>query len=513
MSVLAGLIVLIAIHQVPPPDTGASESRKLQAEAEKILTVERKTLEAIAARLVRENREKDAAAIRSLIEPEKVSGAIRFRPLAEVVSAQAEGLARMPVGSAARHPEDAISVRLETAKQLFAIAVRAASPEVRRFALADRLLRGVLGRDPNHAESRRLLGFIPYKGGWATPHAADLLGKGYVLHPKFGWVQKDWVAHLDRGELPGVMLSNGKPREWLPADQANALRGDWAKGWIVKTAPHFEIQTNVPLDEAVAFAQRLEGFHQLFFSQFADVIGAEYLPLADRFRNPSKKPVVPSKQFLVAYFAEKDEYVDYFRQKFHLDETLSLGFYMPLAEARLLKIKPRSYFYRDPTNPIGSHATLYHEASHQLLFESVKPGFNENRPGFWVWEGLGTYFETLTVESDGSLLVGGFVGPRLESARDLSAQPGKLIPIAELCAMDKEEFLSKAGDAVYRNYAQSIALTAFLLNGEDGRHREAFLDFVADAYRGRAKAESLADRLGVPFKTLDASLKEYLKAQ
>ena len=64
-------------------------------------------------------------------------------------------------------------------------------------------------------------------------------------------------------------------------------------------------------------------------------------------------------------------------------------------------------------------ATLYHEVSHQLLFESAgrRTTIERNVGNYWVFEGLGTYFETLTAEPDGSLRIGGLVGPRIDEAR------------------------------------------------------------------------------------------------
>ena len=156
-------------------------------------------------------------------------------------------------------------------------------------------------------------------------------------------------------------------------------------------------------------------------------------------------------------------------------------------------------------------ATLYHEASHQILFETAgKTSYDTNRTNYWVWEGLGTYFETVEPQEDGSILVGGLVGPRIDQAR-LRAARGDYVPLAELTAMGEDKFREDKDEAVYRNYAQAMALTVFLLHGEGGRYREAFLDYVADAYRGKVKASSLADRLGVPFTTLDKQFKAYLK--
>ena len=39
---------------------------------------------------------------------------------------------------------------------------------------------------------------------------------------------------------------------WLPVAEADRLRADWNQPWTF-TTEHFEIQTNVPLAEAITF--------------------------------------------------------------------------------------------------------------------------------------------------------------------------------------------------------------------------------------------------------------------
>ena len=511
---MASILVLVALAlaaQAPATDPAAL-AKVIHAEYRATLTSERDELAGLAGRLEKAGKSKEAATTRTLIEPEDGPGPIRFRPLAEYVPAGGGGLANVPLARTETVPDEARAIRSRTAKSLFLIAGRAASKSARRLALADKCLRGVLDRDPNHAEARRLLGFLPYKnGGWATPHAAALMNSGHVLHPTFGWVQGDWVPHLDAGELPGGFTANGKPRNWLPAAEADALHADWSHAWKIDTAPHFAVEANVPLAEAVAFAKRLEGFHELFLSEFADLIGADNLPLARRFENKSQQPVATAKKYAVAYFATKGEYVAFLHDHFGLDEQVSLGYYMPLKVARKARADPRSYFYKDDANAIASHATLYHEASHQILFETAgQTKYDTNRTNYWIWEGLGTYFETVEPQEDGTILVGGLVGPRIEQAR-LRVARGEYVPLAEFTAMSEDKFRDDQDEAVYRNYAQAMALAVFLLHGEEGRYREAFLDYVASAYRGKVKASSLAERLGVPFPTLDKQFKAYLK--
>ena len=61
-------------------------------------------------------------------------------------------------------------------------------------------------------------------------------------------------------------------------------RADWNPPWKFATE-HFEIQTNVPLAEAITFGRRLEAFHDLFMTLLADILG-ENLPLIRRFKDP-----------------------------------------------------------------------------------------------------------------------------------------------------------------------------------------------------------------------------------
>ena len=489
----SGIILLAALATGAAPPPGPVSSAALRAELGVIREREAARLRALAAGLGAE----EAGRVLGWIEagPPK-DGPTRFVPLPEVVPAPprpspAEGRAR--------------PARDEAADALFALAD--AGARAGRFALADECLRGVIARRPGHQEARRLLGYVPHAGGWATPYAVDRLRDGWVAHPAFGWVPADWVPHLDRGELPGH-IEAGRPAKWLPAAEADALHAEFAEAWTIETA-HFHIRSNVPLSESIVFARRLEDLDDVFFALLADVVGPE-LPLARRYRSPAP-PKAPARRHRVWYFSSKAEYVAYLRPKHGPGVEVELGRYD-------YATKPgawgTSYFYRDPEAPIDATATLYHEASHQLLFESAgRRAFEKNAGNFWVFEGLGTYFETLTPRSDGSLELGGRVGPRVAKARANILDDGDYVPIAELVGLDQAGFTEE--HAVYRHYAESMALAIFLMQSGGSRHREPFLDYARDAYKGlirRGAGRSLADHLGVPYATLDRQFLAYLRA-
>jgi hypothetical protein len=503
-------MVALAVAQVPAPrgaDTHIEAQQALRKEAAIIRQKETARLEALAAQLRKDGKTAEAATVESRIEPVPPrDGPMRFVPFPEVAKAGAKDFPELQ------------KIRSDSARALFDLAMRAAASELDALALTDASLRGVLQRESDHAEARRLLGFVKYNGGWATPHAAQSLKDKKVLDPTFGWVKEDWLPHLEQGELPDF-IQPGRPVRWLPAAEADALRArDWDKNkaWQI-TTDHFFIRTNVPLSEAIAFGRRLEDLYSAVFSVLADVIGREALPLARRIREPKTWATVTSKKHEVWYFASKAEYVNYFKTQFGREEDGSLGYYMPASEAKHFRGEaPRSYFYRDPGNPISGNETLFHEASHQVLFESAGPtNFGRNRGNFWVWEGLGTYFETFVQQPDGSYHLGGIIGARMEKARHDIVVQKQLVPTAELVALSQKDFLAEPG--VYLNYAEAMAFAVFLMQYDDGRYRERFLDYVESAYKGRLQSDvtgkALSDRLKVPYKALDTQFTQFLSSE
>ncbi len=509
--------------QVPSPLAAEEASRALQVRREAIRATEAEAL----AKLAEERQGTEAQRVRDLIErPQTGSGPIRFQPLPDYVPARSEGLADHPP-----LPDAAEAIRTEAARSFLALAREAADPKVARFSLADSCLREVLERQPDQAEARRLLGFVPFEGGWATPDAAAQLKAGKILHPRFGWVPEDWVSHLDRGELPGTNFVGDRPTQWLPADKADALRADFfRRPWQITTT-HFQVHTNVPFSEAISFGRRLEDIHDLFFSLLADAIGRERLPLARRFANPQLQPRTtdPKQRHVVWYFGEKSEYVDFLKPLLAgADVSVELGRYLPPLQVGGRKLPSRSYFYRDDDGQIEATATLAHEVSHQLLFESAgRSNYEHNTGNFWVWEGLGTYFETVEPQPDGSLLVGGLIGRRIEVARTLILDGHLYVPIEKLTALSKESFddrtpvfpepreIAPRGiGKVFLHYNESMALAVFLMNFEGGQYREGFLDYVRDAYNGRINtgSRSLASYLEASFETLDQEFVAFLGA-
>lgn len=508
MSVAVFLLsqAVVLAGQVPPPTSSEKSAAPLRLERQTVLDRETRRLVDLADRLERENQKEAARVVRSALAPPlSGDGPERFATVPEVVPA------RLVEKDETAWARELGTVRFETAAALFDLAGRAAGAEPRHYALADRCLREVVARNHDHAEARRLLGQVPHNGGWATPYAVGQFREGKVPHPVFGWVKASWVPHLARGELPAP-IRPGETREfWLPAAEADALRRDFEHGWRIFTE-HFAIQTNVSLADAIAFGRHLETLHEVFEGLFADVL-ADRSPLAQRFRNRTMTGESSSEAHQVAYFATREQYGAAVSIFTDVDPARSLGYYHP-PQGRGAR-RGRAYFFRDEGGALEATATLFHEASHQLLFESgaaTAAAFRENAGNYWVVEGLGTYFETLTVGPDGAVRIGGLVGARNAEARRRLVLPGQLTPLAAFVGYQQGTF--NRDDLVVRHYLEASALTSYLMHGDRERFRDGFLDYVRDACQGRLRrtsGRSLEARLEVPYDTIESGFLDYLK--
>jgi hypothetical protein len=521
MAASAWLFGVVLVLQVPPPQAAVEESAALEAERRALVAREGDELKALAARLDAAGRKAEAALVLGRIEPPPPErGPFRFVPLAEVVPARTrprpQGLANVAANDAPAVLGDLEAIQGRTARGLYDLAMRALGGKLKHYALADRCLRAVLPRDADHAEARRLLGYVAYEGGWATPFAVEQLSSGKVLHPTYGWVDASWLPHLEQGELPARGAGAANPRDvrWVPAAEADRQRNAIERGWRIRTE-HFEVLTDVPLSEAIAFGRKLESFNELFFSLLADVIGDD-LPLARRFREKARTTAAPAPRLAlhtVYYFASQDEFVGYLQQRGEQGVEKILGLYNP---PRKGERRAPAYFFRDQGGQLPVTATLFHEVSHQLLFESTSVGtsaYKNNVANYWVFEGLGTYFETVSEEPDSTLQVGGFVGPRIQVARVRLIDRNEYLPIKQFVQLGPNAF--NDADRVRLHYAQAMALAVFLMDGSGSKYREGFLDYVRDAHRGRLRGDGshqLDARLGVTYEALDAEFLAALRA-
>ena len=282
----------------------------------------------------RRGRPTDAEADIGQVEPPAPShGPFRFLPLPEWVPARAKprrrGLANVAVAGESEGARGDSGPRRSARSTSW--PTRALGGKVKHYSVADACLRAVLLRDPDHAEARRLLGYVPHDGGWATPFAVDQFKKGKVLHPTYGWVDASWVPHLEQGELPARGMTNPKEARWLPAAEADCAAEHDRAG--------LEDSDRALRDPGRRPALRGD---RLWPQGRAVPRPALLAPGRRGCGRPAAGPALPrqgeaaapaDRRTSIYYFATKDEYLEYLRLSRGADLESSLGDLHPPQEA------------------------------------------------------------------------------------------------------------------------------------------------------------------------------------
>jgi hypothetical protein len=375
--------------------------------------------------------------------------------------------------------------RLETdyAKDLYAqsrVALHQGYP-----SYAYNLIRESALHDPDHPQVRKILGFTRLGNEWVTQFAYEQIKKkGNVWHEEFGWLPKSHVTRYIDGER------NFKGK-WISAEKEKEQRRDFDSAWEIRT-DHYLIKTNVSLERGVEMGKALEDFHEIFLETFAGFFQTPE-QLSKLFDGPSKS-VHADKHYKVHFYRTRDEYLDRLR-KFFPDIDQTNGVYMTNDKV--------AHFYHDPA---GDHdGTLFHEATHQLFFESHhKNRAISERDHFWIIEGIACYMESFQ-RREGSFSLGDPKYIRFSGARHNLLDKGYYVPLREFSGYGMQEFQRSAELA--KNYTQAAGLARFFMHYNNGRYREAIVKHLAQLYsadeRVRERADSLDELTGVDFSELD----------
>jgi tetratricopeptide (TPR) repeat protein len=143
---------------------------------------------------------------------------------------------------------------------------------------------------------------------------------------------------------------------------------------------------------------------------------------------------------------------------------------------------------------------VFHEYTHLLTRVAAK--------GIPVWlnEGLAEYFSTFQLRSGGREAMVG--RPLLVHLALLNQQ--RLLPVLELLAVDAKSPMYNEGERRSIFYAESWALTHYLLIDRPGGV-EGVNKYLAAAAKGPVAPQALADALGTTLKELDVELARYVR--
>ena len=375
-------------------------------------------------------------------------------------------------------------------EELFHEARQAA--EAGEVSRAFQLAACALVEDPDHAEARRVLGYELVEGQWLTPYGKQMHAAGRQWHPKFGWIAPDDLPRYERGERRAG-------RRWLSAEADRTLHEKIDRGWQIRT-DHFSVTTNHSLEAGVELASELEAVYQLWRQLFAGCFLSKQ-EVRDLFAG-KRQARGQSKPFKVVYYRTRDEYVAALRgRQPRIADTQGIYF----------DNLGTSYFFADEDGDAATrNATLYHEAVHQMFYESLDGGKNVGQlSNFWIVEGIAVYFESLQRQSDSRFLLGSPTAGRMPAAIHRRLVDNYYIPLAELVALGKQNLQRRDDLAPF--YSQAAGLATFLMQYDGGRYREPLAQYLQAVYAGKATDSTLADLCGTTFDELDRQYSEFLQ--
>jgi len=384
----------------------------------------------------------------------------------------------------------------EHAKKLFLLSRRALKPGYPSYAY--QLVREVAHFDPDHRYARRVLGYTRQGEEWVTPFAAKMMRRKYVHHEQFGWLPQSWVSRYENGER--------FYKRWMSTDQEAEIRSDFRNAWEVRTE-HYLVKTNDSLERGVEIANELEKFHGFFVETFAGFFNTPE-QMGKLFAGNSRSRKTQIRQpYEVHYFRTRDEYISKLKNK--IDQiAITDGLYYTGDRV--------AYFFREDEVGGSTTSTLYHEATHQILYESS----SRNRPvatshHFWIIEGIACYMESFR-HGNGEFSLGAADYIRFQNARDryLSDRYGQryYVPLNVFADMSMRDFQSHP--EISANYSQAAGLSHFFMHADEGRYRDALVRHLTQLYsvdaRRREHPQSLEELTGVSYAEFDRLYGEYL---
>ena len=412
--------------------------------------------------------------------------------------------------------DDFIAARKARAAEVFAHAVAAAAahdrtptreersrpdteaaPVPQRSCEVVRLLFRVLRDDPDHERARSAVGWIRRGRDWAWPEAARRLDKGEEFDAAFGWLPPGRMARYRAGER----YDRGR---WLTADEDAARRDLPVERGRRFESDHWHILSPAPLEAAAAVAARLEEAFVVWRQVFA-TFDVEPAQLEKRLRGRGRIP--PREPFAAVLCANRGQYAAELEK---LEPTIGRtdGLYWPPTQT--------AWFFAaagdDAAEARPQPLTVHHEATHQL-FSEANPTLEKlaaragERCGFWAIEAAACYMETIRPTEFG-WTVGGRDAGRVPAARERLVEDGFSVPLAELTALGRADF--QAHPRLPQVYSQIAGLADFFMNGDRGRWRESFVEYLGRVYAGTADPETLARLCRQKYPDLDAAYRRHL---
>ena len=466
----------------------------------------RKTLDALATRAAARGHEALAAHIRSWEIQEFTDRQIVVTIPARLETPDWIDEAQAPLWG------EFVAARRRHAEATFARAVEAAEahdrprtreeqrgdseagpkPLARRGGEAIALLHRTLRDDPDHERARTIGSWVKRGEDWVSTSVAKRLDRGEEFDAAFGWLPRGRLERYRAGER----YESGK---WVTAADDDALPRTLKKPWRHES-DHWRIRSSAPPAVAAALAAELET-SLLIWQQVFGAYAWEPAELERRFKGRGRMPV--RDPYAAVLVPSREEYVAEVT-KFEPAAIRSDAIYWMPTKTAWFAVMPG-----DGDDAATAEArTIRHEGAHQLFAEArtTSPLAGE-RCGFWAIEAAACYMESAVPTPFGWTLGGPDAG-RVPAARERLLDDGFQIPLEELAGLGRREL--QADQRLPQIYSQISGLADFFINGQGGRYREAFVEYLERVYTGSVSPDSLATLCRRTYPQLDDEYRRHL---
>jgi hypothetical protein len=347
---------------------------------------------------------------------------------------------------------------------------------------AIRLLVRVVREDPNHKLGRRALGYVRDDDQWVWPNAARQRAQRKEYSSENGWTRNGKSITLAAPQGPSVVPNILSPQS------TNAIE--------LFVSDHWNIESTAGIVKAGDFAERLELTRFIWRQVFGGFVMTP-AEVNSRINGQARpRPASSSKAILLA---NREEYINNL-QSLEPNVGKSLGMYWTPTQT--------TWFFDSPDS---DEQTVEHEATHQLFAECWPTNpVAGNQHGIWAMEAAACYMESI-VKTEFGFIVGGRNSGRVPAAKERLLTDSFFLPLRKLAKLGRKALQNEP--ELPKIYSQLSGLADFFINGEGGRYRDAFVEYLVRLYRGTAEHETLWKLCKKSPEELDNAYKRYLSSQ
>ena len=347
---------------------------------------------------------------------------------------------------------------------------------------AIRLLVRVVREAPDHTFGRRALGYVRHEDQWVWPNAARQLRQQKEYSRKNGWTRNGKST-----------IASSSPSKLLLPKIVSPQATNTTKLFV---SDHWNIQSTAGTVQTGDLAERLELTRFIWRQVFG---GFVMTPAELNSRINGQARPRPTGSFKSILLADREQYINSLRS-LEPNVEKSLGMYWTPTQT--------AWFF---DNQDSDRQTVEHEATHQLFAECwpTNPVAGSHH-GIWAMEAAACYMESI-VKTEFGFIVGGRDRGRVPAAKERLLDDSFFLPLRKLSklsriAMQNDPDLPKI-------YSQLSGLADFFMNGERGRYRDAFVEYLVQLYRGTAEYETLWKLCEKSPEELDDAYKRHLSSQ